>query len=169
MVAAVRAGAACVMTAAGAWGGNMLAGAQKRRADALSQAHSGVKRLEIEMLEKRTPVREALAACGGLFEETARRMEGGAPPGEAWTAAVKPLSMRGGLLDSLEEGDLTALGRLFGGLGVGGVQAQRLTLNEAAGELERLAGQARRKREEQGKLYASLGSLGGLALSLLLL
>ena len=169
MMAAVRAGAACVMTAAGAWGGNLLAGAQKRRADTLAQAYSGVRRLEIEMLEKRMPVREALSACGGLFEETARQMEGGAPPGEAWEAARKKLQARGALLDSLEEGDMTALGRLFSGLGAGGVQAQRLGLNEAAGELERLAGQARKKREEQGKLYASLGALGGLALALLLL
>jgi len=166
---AVRLGAACVMTAASAWGGKMLAGTQARRADTLREALNGVRRLGVEMLEKRTPVREALASCGGVYAETARRMEGGAPPGEAYEEAVGAMRDRGGLLDSLEEGDLTALKRLFGGLGAGGLQAQRLVLNEAAEELERLTGQARRKTEEHGKLYTSLGALAGLAAALLLL
>lgn len=169
MEAAMRMGAACVMTAASAWGGRLLAGAQARRAEALKEAAGGVKRLRIEMLERRMPLREALLAAGGLFSSAAGEMEGGAPPGEAWRRAEKGLTERGGLLDSLEEGDRTALMRLFDGLGSGGLQAQRLVLTEAEEELERLQGQARRKREEQGKLYASLGGLGGLALALLLL
>lgn len=169
MDVAMRVGAACVMTAASAWGGRMLAGAQARRAEALKEALNGVKRLNVEMLERRMPLKEALELCGGAFEAAARQMEGGAPPGEAWERAAEALRVRGELLDSLEEGDMTALKRLFSGLGCGGLQAQRLVLNEAAEELERLWGQARRKREEQGRLYASLGALGGLALALLLL
>ena len=166
---AVKAGAACVMTAASAWGGKMLAGMQERRADMLRELLGAVRRLNIEMLEKRMPVREAMEACGGLFSQTAGQMEGGAPPGAAFEKAAQALRERGEMLDCLEEGDMAALHRLFAGLGSGGIQAQRLVLNEAAEELERLAGQARRKREEQGKLYTSLGALGGLALSLLLL
>lgn len=169
MDSAMRVGAACVMTAASAWGGKMLAGAQARRAETLKEALNGVRRLNVEMLERRMPLREALELCGGAFEAAARRMEGGAPPGEAWSRTAAELHARGGLLDSLQEGDMTALKRLFEGLGSGGVQAQRLVLNEAAEELECLWGQARRKREEQGRLYASLGALGGLALALLLL
>lgn len=165
----MRMGAACVMTAASAWGGRLLAGAQARRAEALKEAAGGVKRLRIEMLERRMPLREALSAAGGLFSSAAGEMEGGAPPGEAWKRAADRLSLRGGLLDSLEECDRTALGRLFDGLGQGGLQAQRLVLSEAEGELERLYLQARKKREEQGKLYGSLGALGGLAFALLLL
>lgn len=169
MDAAVRVGAACVMTAASAWGGKMLAGAQARRAEALRAALNGVKRLEVEMLERRMPLKEALDACGDAFAAAARQMEGGAPPGEAWAATAELLRARGKALDCLEEGDMTALKRLFEALGSGGLQAQRLVLNEAAEELERLWERARRKREEQGRLYASLGALGGLALALLLL
>jgi len=166
----VRIGAACVMTAASAWGGRLLAAAQGRRAEELNRLSEGVRRLEIEMLERRMPVREALEACGlPAFRLVAGQMEGGAPPGGAYAAAEGSLYDRGGALDCLDEGDRTALKRLFGGLGEGGAQAQRLVLNEAAEELARLAGQARRRREEQGKLYASLGGLGGLALALLLL
>ena len=169
MNAMVRMGAACVMTAVSAWGGNLLAGAQTRRAETLKEALSGVRRLKIEMLEKRMPLREALLCSGGAFEAAAGEMEGGAPPGEAWKRVEERLIMRGELLDSLEECDRTALGRLFDGLGQGGLQAQRLVLSEAEEELERLQLQAKKKREEQGKLYGSLGALGGLAFALLLL
>ena len=121
------------------------------------------------MLERRLPLKDALSLSGGAFSAAAREMEGGAPPGEAWKKAEQALTERGALLDSLEESDRTALRRLFEGLGSGGLQAQRLVLGEAEEELQRLYMQARRKREEQGKLYASLGALGGLALALMLL
>ena len=123
----------------------------------------------IEMLEKRMPLLDALSVCGGPFLMVAREMEGGAPPGAAFDAAKEDMRARGGILDSLEEGDMAALKRLFSGLGEGGLQAQRLVLNEAAEELERLTGQARAKREEQGRLYTSLGALTGLAAAMLLL
>ena len=128
-----------------------------------------MKRLEIEMLERRMPLREALSLAGGAFLAAAEEMEGGAPPGEAWKRAEEGQTARGAPLDSLEENDLTALRRLFGRLGEGGLQTQRLALTEAAEELERLCAQARRRRDEQGRLYASLGGLGGLVLALLLL
>lgn len=169
MDAAMKMGAACVMTAASAWGGKLLAGAQQRRAEALYEAVCGVRRLSIEMLERRIPLKEALLAAGGLFSAAAGEMEGGAPPGEAWTRAESALTERGAMLDSLEESDRTALRRLFEGLGCGGLQAQRLVLSEAEEELARLHHQAQKRRAEQGKLYASLGALGGLALALLLL
>ena len=125
--------------------------------------------MEIEMLERRMPLKEALERSGGAFSAAAGEMEGGAPPGEAWERVRQTLSARGGMLDALGESDLTALNRLFGRLGEGGLQTQRLALTEAKEELQRLHDQARRKRDEQGRLYASLGGLGGLALALLLL
>lgn len=169
MESTVRIGAACVMTAASAWGGRLMAGAQARRAEALSEAVSGVKRLEIEMLERRMPLRDALSLAGGIFLEAAGEMEGGAPPGEAWIRAEGRLTERGSILDCIGECDKTALRRLFDGLGSGGLQTQRLVLSEAEEELERLGRQALKKSEEQGKLYASLGALSGLAMALILL
>lgn len=165
----MRLGAACVMTAASAWGGQMLASTQTRRAETLREALTGAKRLSVEMLERRAPVREALSACGGMFAEIAGQMADGAPPGEAYGRALTGLRSRGGRLDCLEEGDLAALRRLFDGLGAGGLQAQRLVLSEAAEELERLVEQALRKRREHGRLYGSLGALTGLAAALMLL
>jgi hypothetical protein len=128
-----------------------------------------VKRLRIEMIERRMPLRDALSRAGGVFLEAAGEMEGGAPPGEAWIRAEGRLTERGSVLDCIGECDKTAFRRLFDGLGAGGLQTQRLVLSEAEEELERLSEQARKKREEQGKLYASLGALGGLAMALILL
>lgn len=170
MEAGVRVGAACLMTAAGAWGGRLLAGAQERRASALREILGSVRRLEVDMLEKRLPLGEALRSCGGeLMAAVAARMAEGFAPEAACGAAAGRLRERGGALDCLEEGDMTAVRRLFGGLGGGGLQHQRVLLKDAEEELERLLGQARHRREEQGKLYASLGALGGLAMALMLL
>lgn len=170
METGVRLGAACVMTAASAWGGRMLAAAQERRAAVLQEMLTDVRRLHVEMLERRTPIREALDACSGsICRETAKRMREGNTPFSAYRQASASLRMKGGALDCLAEGDMAALERLFVGLGKGSVGNQRALLIDAAEEIERLLHQARRRREEQGKLYASLGAMGGLALALLLL
>ncbi len=169
MEIALKVGAACVMTAACAWGGRLLALTQLRRVRTLEETLSGVRRLSVEMLEHRLPVQAALMACGGVYAETARHMKGGASPQQAYERAREPLRMRGALLDSLEEGDMTALMRLFGGLGAGGVQKQRLLLSETEEELRRLIEQARRRQEQSGRLYTSLSALGGLAMALMMM
>lgn len=166
----MRIGAACVMTAAGAWSGRMLAGAQMRRTRTLEALRSGVRRLETEMLERRMPLSEALEACeNGLFCAAAKEMKNGKEPFEAYRQASERLRKRGELLDSLEEGDMAALGRLFAHLGMDGAQSQRLLLRDAQEELERLTAQARSRQQEYGRLYTSLGALGGGALALLLM
>jgi len=165
----VRIGAACVMTASGAWGGKMLAGAQERRARALHEAGEAVRRLKVEMLERNMPLRDALSECGGLFSQAAEAMNAGSGPGAAFEEAFQQMRRHGKPLDCLTEADEVALRRLFSGLGEGSSQAQRLLIEDAQEELSRLQRQAARKREEQGKLYGSLGALSGIALALLML
>lgn len=165
----IRIGAACVMTASGALGGKMLAGAQERRARALHEAGEAVRRLRVEMLERNMPLKEALLSCGGLFSEAAGVMDRGSGPGEAYEQAMEKLGARGGPLDCLTADDRTALKRLFSGLGEGGSKAQRLLIEDAQEELMRLEKTAVRKREEQGRLYGSLGALSGIALALIML
>lgn len=165
----IKIGAACMMTISGAWGGKMLASAQERRVRALREAGEGIRRLQVEMLERRTPLQEALSECGGLFSEAARMMNEGSEPREAYRQAMERLSARGEALDCLIGSDWTALKRLFSRLGEGGAQTQRLLVEDAQEEIRRLEAQAMKKREEQGKLYGSLGALGGIAAALLLL
>ncbi len=166
---ALKIGAACVMTAACAWGGRLLSLTQLRRVRTLEDALLGIRRLSVEMLEHRLPLGDALRACGGIYAETARRMEGSTPPQEAYRQAQQVLRARGGMLDSLEEGDMVALMRLFGGLGTGGMQKHRLLLSETEEELHRLIEQARRRHEQSGRLYTSLSALGGLAAALMIM
>ena len=166
----VRIGAACVMAAAGAWSGRLLAGAQVRRTQTLAQMLGGVRRLGVEMLERRRALADALEGCAhALFEQTAAGIRAGGAPDEAYRGAAARLRERGGALDSLNEGDMTALGRLFGHLGEGGLQTQRLVIREAEEELERLCEQSRRRQQEYGRLYTSLGALGGIAAALMML
>ena len=169
MEIALKVGAACVMTAACAWGGRLLSLTQLRRVRTLEAALLGVRRLSVEMLEHRLPLGDALVACGGVYAETARHMEGGISPLQAYERVKESLRARGALLDSLEEGDMTALMRLFGGLGAGGMQKQRLLLSETEEELRRLIEQARRRQEQSGRLYTSLSALGGLAMALMMM
>jgi stage III sporulation protein AB len=166
---AVKVGAACVMTAASAMGGRLFSLTHARRTRVLREILSGLKRLEIEMLEHRLPMKEALSACGSIFEQTAQEMGKGIAPQTAYERCVPRLRRRGGLLDSLQDGDMTALRRLFAALGEGGLHRQRLLLHEAAGELEQLREQAQIRQQQNGRLYTSLSALGGLAAALLMM
>ena len=166
---AVKVGAACVMTAASAMGGRLFALSHVRRGHILREILRGVRRLEIGMIEHRLPIREALKLCGGVFERAAQQMETGLSPQAAYERCVPQLRRRGGLIDSLEEADMTALNRLFASLGEGGIHRQRLLLNETAGELEQLIEQANDRQRQSGKLYTSLSALGGLAAALLMM
>ncbi len=169
MTIALKIGAACVMTAACAWGGRLFSLAQLRRTRMLGEILAGVRRLNVEMLEYRLPLCAALSVCGGIFAETARCMDESTSPRQAYEKAAARLRERGGALDSLQEADMTALGRLFGSLGTGSARQQRLLLGETAEELERLGEQARRRQEQSGRLYTSLSALGGLAAALMMI
>lgn len=166
---AVKVGAACVMTAASAMGGRLFSLTHMRRARMLREILSGVRHLEIEMLEHRLPVKEALSACGGVFEQTAQEMDKGISPQAAYERCAPGLRRRGCLLDSLQDEDMTALRRLFASLGEGGLHRQRLLLSEASGELEQLFHRASDRQQQTGQLYTSLSALGGLAAALLMM
>ena len=86
-----------------------------------------------------------------------------------FTASVSSVRMSMSTPKSTARSTVSAPPRFGAAGGEGSLQTQRLALTEAGEELERLHEQARRKREEQGRLYASLGGLGGLALALMLL
>ena len=141
-----------------------------RRARALGELERALGRLEIGMLEKRLPLDRALTETGhALFEEAARRMDAAAAPGEALRGAAVRFSERGGALDCLTAADMTALYHLADELGTGGLQRQRLVLNEAKEEIANLAVQAAKRAAEMNRLYISLGALGGLTAAIILI
>lgn len=169
MNVALKIGAACVMTAACAWGGRLFSLTQQRRSRTLEEILSGVRRLNVEMLEYRLPLHAALSVCGSIYAETARQMGENISPRQAYENALRRMRERGGALDSLQEEEMTALSRLFGSLGEGSAQQQRLLLNDTAEELDRILVKARRQQEQSGRLYTSLSALGGLAAALIMI
>jgi len=168
MDAGMRLAAALALTAACAGLGWSAAQRQTRRVKALEALRRAVSRLEEDMLEKRLPLGEALAASGHALFVRAARAGDGQPPGEALRAAARALSARGGQLDSLTPADMAAIDRLAGGLGRGSAERQRLLLAETAEELAALSANAEKLAAERNRLYVSLGALGGLALAVML-
>lgn len=164
----MRLAAALILTAACAGLGWWAALWQARRLQALGALRRAVCRLQEDMLEKRMPLREAMARAGHpLFEAAAR--ESGADPGEDLDRAAQALSRRGGPLDCLTREDMAPVKRLASELGRGSAQRQRLLLTETAEELAAMAVQAGRLAAERSRLFISLGALGGLALAALMI
>lgn len=161
----VRVLAALIMTAACGGVGYSAARTQTRRRRALAELGQAVDRLEINMLEQRLPLAEALRRAGHpLFERAAKGLDE-LPPEESLRRAAEELSARMGPLDALTRDDMTALHHLAGELGRYDAHRQRLLLHETRGELRALEEQASRQAAEKNRLYVSLGALGGLMLS----
>lgn len=165
----IRMAAALAMTAACGGLGYSAARSPIRRRTALEELGRAVDRLEIAMLEKRMPLGEALRSGGGaLFERAAVYLEE-LEPDKALRRAAQELSGRMGALDALTPDDMTAVYHLADELGRQGAQRQRLLLHETREELRRLEVQAALQAAEKGKLYVSLGVLGGLMLGVALI
>ena len=171
MDATIRLGAAAILVAAGALMGRALAAKLRRRADALEQLSAALKAMEHHMLDRRTPLHQALTEANHpALADAAEGLLGdpSATPGECFRRAYRTHAARGGNLDSFTAEDEATLFRLFDSLGAGTAQAQRIALQEAGRALEEHMAVARKARDEKGKLYASLGVLGGMAVAVLL-
>lgn len=162
--------AACVLAGCCALTGRALAASFVRRARMLEELGRSVSLLKIDMLDRLTPLREALAKTGHPgMKAVAEGMKSGGGAGSAWRAARGELCARGGALDCLNAEDLAEIEQLFDQLGISGVAQQRMVLEGAAAMLDERTADARKKAQEQGKLYTSLGLLCGMALAILLL
>ena len=166
----LRVAASAALVASGALAGRSMAGSQRRRAEALHQLAGAVDALAHAMLARRLPLGDALSDPGcAAFGQAGRLVSAGHAPEAAWRAAYAGLSARGGPLDALRAEDARALATLFQGLGVGGAQAQRALLDEAGRTLAQLGEAAQKARDEQGRLYTTLGALTGMAAAVMLL
>ena len=160
--------AAAVLSAACALAGRAVAGACVRRARTLAALIDGVQKLRLDMLDRLLPLREALSGGHPAMRSVSESMTGcGAMA--AWRRAQGALTARGGALDCLTAPDLEALNELFEGLGESGAARQRILLSGAEETLVKLRREADKKAQEESKLYATLGFLAGLSLSILLM
>ena len=138
-----------------------------RRAALLGELRDALALLRIRMLDAARPLPEALEDCGAPL---LRRLGAGladGDPGVSWQALRRRESVRGGLLDSLLPADLETLDAFFAGLGATDNRGQACLIEEAEGALKAREAEARQRCGEKGRLYTTLGLLGGLALALL--
>ncbi|MEA4897166.1 stage III sporulation protein AB [Bacillota bacterium Meth-B3] len=166
----LRLTAAAVLTLCGAAAGRSLAAVRRRRVVQLMLLTAALQRLEVQMLEKLLPLKEALAASAHpALGAVGEGMTGARGALLSWLGAADALRARGGELSALCGEDVAALDRLFDGLGTSGASEQRILLEGVQEELKRLAQAARKTADEHAKLYTSLGLIAGLALSICLL
>lgn len=161
-VAAAALSIACMLA------GRAAAGARVRRAATLAALIEGLKRLEIDMLDKLLPLKEALMNGHAVPRAVAEAMRG-CGAAEGWRRSRAALAARGGPLDCLTAEDLAALDALFDGLGATGSAQQRILIRGALEALAALRGEADRKAREESKLYSTLGLMAGLSLSILIM
>lgn len=163
--------AACVLTACCGLAGRSLAASCFRRAQTLQSLGEAVEILKVHMLDRLAPLGEALKATGhpALLQIAQVMGEQGGGANAAWQSLKGHLTSRGQLFDSLSSEDVAELDALMGGLGLSGASQQRVLLDASHKSFNRLTEAARKKAQEQGKLYTSLGLLAGLSLAIILL
>lgn len=161
---------ALLLFAACSFFGFSKAKAVKRRLEIVEGFLLDIRQLSISMRYRMTPVKELIrslseSTVSAFWQELLLRMEREGPLEEAWRAALKKL--REDEFFSLTDAEARMLEDFGAGLGTSDYKAQKANMEMA---LERLDAQAQTLRQEvaqKGKIYRSLGMLGGLAAAIL--
>lgn len=160
---------ACVMIVGCTLCGSAFAAVYQRRKSCCCEILEALRFLKINMVEQLKTVGDALGESEmSLFKSVAQEMTGVCDVADAWQKIRNLETRRGCFADCLTERELRPLDRLFRRIGVSGKEEQELCISGCIAEYELLSEAADKKAERSGKLYASLGSLIGLTLAVLL-
>ena len=160
---------ALTAVAGSAWIGHVMAGCALRRTRTLANLLEGLEMLRVQALDRLRPLPEALRAGScPIFQRVGQAMDS-VGSAEAWRQTRQRETRRGGLLDCLTAEDLEALEALFDGLGISGRSGQSALLDGARKRFIVLEKEAREQGRDKDRLYTTLGLLGGLTLTVLLL
>ena len=144
--------------------GRSMAGRGMRRARLIAETMDSLQLLRIHMLDNLMPLQAALEkANGGILRECARLLPGNDTAG-AWSELLRSQKRRGGMLDSLTNGDIDALTRFFGRLGATSLDEQKQLFDVMIKEMGMLEAEARSEGDKKNRLYMTLGALTGAAL-----
>ncbi|MDO4548327.1 MAG: stage III sporulation protein AB [Clostridia bacterium] len=166
----VRLVAGVMLTFAGACAGRAMADVRKKRVRQLKDICRALERLQIAMIERRMPLEQALTAAGCEgFAAVSSLIKSERSVYDAWKKAQQTLRAKGAALSMLEGEDILALDNMFSALGLTGLSEQRLLLSDTGEALRALYDSARKKADEQARLYSTLGMLTGLAVAILLI
>ncbi len=166
---------ACLVVAAGGWGGLTVADELARRPRQLRALQAALQMLDTEIVYGATPLPEALAkvgraaACGvgEVFSSAARLLESGRgyTPGEAWELALG----RAGKETALSGEDRAVLAAFGKSLGCSDREGQHKNIALTLLHLRRLEEAAQAARARHERLWRLGGFLVGSALALLFL
>ena len=158
------------LTLSGAALGRALAASRRLRVAQLEKTDAALCALREAMLKRLLPLKEALLSTGHpAFETLAGALSGGRSASSAWSESKRTLTSRGAPFSCFGAEEAAILDDFFEGLGGSGLSAQALLFEKTGAALRPLLESARKKAEEQAKLYGALGLLSGLSLSILLL
>lgn len=144
--------------------------AAERRCRLLEEILRAINTLRIRLTERLTPLETVLENCGcEPFARISMYLKSEQDLEEAWTSLSKTERRRGGVLDSLSDTDVAALGRLFSRLGCVGSAEQSAAISTCSDELSRELIASREHYASIGKTYASIGFLCGLGIAIIML
>lgn len=144
------------------------AGSVKRRLDVVEGFLLDIRQLSISMRYRMTPIRELIgqleaSALKEFWEDLLSQMGHSRPLGDAWREALQKMRGENGDFSYLTDEEARVLSDFGASLGTSDFQAQKANMEMALERLAMLAEALRREVSQKGKIYRSLGMLGGLA------
>jgi len=143
----------------------------KRRLDVVEGFLLDIKQLSILMQYKRTPIASLVKELEGsalrpFWKAFLDRLTRGGPIADAWKAALDHMRESNSDFFYLADEEARVLGDFGDSLGTSDFTAQKANIEMALARLTAQAETLKREVSQKGKIYRSLGMLGGLAVAI---
>lgn len=144
----------------------------KRRLDVVESFLLDIKQLSILMQYKRTPIASLVkdldgSALSPFWEAFLARLTRGGPIADAWKATLDHMREGDGDFFYLADEETRVLHDFGDSLGTSDFTAQKANIEMALARLTVQAETLKREASQKGKIYRSLGMLGGLAAAII--
>ncbi len=168
---AIKLLAAALLTFCAAFAGRAFASSHMRAADAIRMLMDDLQLLRSSTLERLLPMHGALAETRFKpLRLTGEHMQkSGVSAFDAWALVCESERGRGGSLEYMSDDDVTEVSKLFRALNSLGRRDHEAQYSQALSRLGKCEEAARQRGREKLRLYASLGALAGLAVSVMLI
>ncbi|MCE5234571.1 MAG: stage III sporulation protein AB [Clostridiaceae bacterium] len=147
--------------------------ALKRRLNVVEGFAVDIRQLSILMRYKMIPVRELIQKLEGsalkdFWETLLNEMERARPLADAWRDALEKVRDGGGDFFYMADEEARVIGDFGAALGTSDLAAQRANMELALERLQAQASALGREASQKGKVFRSLGMLGGLAAAIVI-
>lgn len=149
--------------------GRTLSNARRRRVELLNELLTAMRVLRLRMLNSMEPLGILLRKSDSrLFQDLGNGLWEGGGLDDCWRERRAVEARRGGMLDSLTEGDLNVLDGFFQNLGRSGRDEQCALFSSVIGQMEEAQTHARHRYADASKIYTALGTLIGIGICVLI-